>query len=76
MNTKIEGINKKIDKSKSRIADEQARLRELEKQKTELENLEIVDAVRSMDISFTDLAVLLKSVKGQADPTPKEGDTE
>jgi len=76
MNTKIEGINKKIDKSKGKIADEQARLKELEKQKTELENLEIVEAVRSMDISFTDLAALLRSAKGQADPTRKEADTE
>ena len=76
MNTKIEGINKKIDKSKSKIADEQARLKDLEKQKTELENLEIVEAVRSMDISFTELAALLKSVKGQADPTREEADTE
>ena len=76
MNTKIEGINKRIDKSKGKIADEQARLRELEKQKTELENLEIVKAVRSMDISFTDLAALLKSAKGQANPTPKGDNTE
>ena len=39
------------------------RLRELEKQKTELENLEIIGAVRGMDISLDELAAMLR--KGQ-----------
>ena len=72
MNTKIERISKEIDKTKGKVADQQARLRELEKQKTELENLEIVDAVRGMNISFADLAALLKSAK----TTPKGGERE
>ena len=75
MSAKIERVNKEIEKTKSKISDQQARLRELEKQKTELENLEIVEAVRGMNISFTDLAALLKSVKLQAAP-PVEGDAE
>ena len=65
MNAKIERINKEIDKTKGKISEQQARLRELEKQKTELENLEIVEAVRGMNISFADLAALLKSAKHQ-----------
>ena len=38
MNPKIEKLEKEIDKTKNKIAEMQARLRDLEKQKTELEN--------------------------------------
>lgn len=63
MNTKIERVSKDIQKTKEKISEFQAKLRELEKQKTELENIEIVDAVRGMDISLVDLAALLKAAK-------------
>ena len=63
MNAKIERVCKDIQKTKEKINEFQTKLRELEKQKTELENLEIVDAVRGMDISLTDLADLLKAAK-------------
>ncbi|OZV11318.1 hypothetical protein CIW83_15180 [Tissierella sp. P1] len=63
MNVKIERVSKDIQKTKDKINEFQTKLRELEKQKTELENLEIVDAVRGMDISLTDLADLLKAAK-------------
>lgn len=63
MNAKIERVKKEIDKTKEKISEFQARLRELEKQKTEFENMEIVEAVRGMDISLADLAVLLKTAK-------------
>ena len=56
----MERITNEIEKTKGKISDFQARLRELEKQKTELENAEIVDAVRGMDISLADLATMLK----------------
>ena len=74
MNAKIERVCKDIQKTKEKINEFQTKLRELEKQKTELENLEIVDSVRGMDISLTDLAALLKAAKtgsatsGQLDP--------
>ena len=38
MNPKIEKLAKDIEKTKAKIAEQQARLRDLEKQKTELEN--------------------------------------
>jgi len=60
MNAKIERVNKEIDKTKEKISEQQARLRDLEKHKTELENLDIVSTVRGMNISFADLAALLK----------------
>ena len=63
MNAKIKRISSEIEKTKGKIAEQQARLRDLEKQKTEIENLEIVTAVRGMNISFADLAELLKQVK-------------
>ncbi|CUX24791.1 hypothetical protein BN3590_00407 [Clostridium sp. C105KSO15] len=63
MNAKIERVKKEIDKTKDKISEFQAKLRELEKQKTEFENMEIVEAVRGMDISLADLATLLKAAK-------------
>lgn len=63
MNAKIERVKKDIQRTKDKINEFQTKLRELEKQKTEIENLEIVDAVRGMDISLTDLADLLKAAK-------------
>ncbi|WP_099204737.1 DUF4315 family protein [Scatolibacter rhodanostii] len=63
MNAKIERVSKDIQKTKDKINEFQSKLWELEKQKTELENMEIVDAVRGMDISLVDLAALLKAAK-------------
>ena len=61
MNPKIERVCKEIDKTKGKIGELQARLRELEKQKTEMENTEIVETVRGMDISLADLASMLRA---------------
>lgn len=63
MNPKIERVGKDIDKTKDKISEFQTRLRELERQKTELENMEIVEAVRGMDISLADLAAMIKATK-------------
>ena len=61
MNPKIERVCKEIDNTKGKIGELQARLRELERQKTELENTEIVETVRGMDISLADLASMLRA---------------
>jgi len=74
MNAKIERVCKDIDRVKEKITEQQARLRELEKQKNEFENNEIVDAVRGMAISFDELAELLKTARatsGQHGPKLK-----
>ena len=71
MNPKIERICKDIEKTKGKINELQARLRELEKQKTELENTEIVETVRGMDISLSALAAMLRAAhttSGQLGP--------
>ena len=61
-----------MEKTKGKIAELQAKYRELEKQRTEFENTEIVSIVRSMDISLADLAAMLKATKnttsGHVDP--------
>jgi len=63
LNAKIQRICNEIDKTKGKIQEQQARLRDLERQKTEIENLEIVNVVRGMNISFADLAEILKQVR-------------
>ena len=73
MNVKIERISKEIQKAKEKVSEFQARLRELEKQKTELENMEIVDTVRGMDISLADLAALLVATKTGGGALPTSG---
>jgi hypothetical protein len=65
MNPKIERVIKDIDKTKEKITEFQSRLRELEKQKTEFENIEIVEAVRGMDIPLNDLPTILKALREQ-----------
>jgi len=62
MNAKIERVSNEIEKTKAKISGFQEKLRELEKQKTELENIEIVDAVRGIDVSIDDLAAMLKRI--------------
>lgn len=68
MNAKIQRVSKEIEKTRDKIGVLQARLRDLEKQKTELENTEIISAVRGMDISLTELADMLKAASGQVGP--------
>ena len=61
--TKSMKIQAEIDKVKAKISEQQARLKELEKNKQEAENSEIVDIVRGMSISLTDLPLLLQSIQ-------------
>jgi len=74
LSTKIQRICSEIEKTKSKIQEQQIRLRDLERQKTEIENLEIVSAVRGMNISFADLAELLKQTKGSVSGTSGQVD--
>ena len=53
--TKSMKIQAEIDKVKAKISEQQARLKELEQKKLEAENSEIVDIVRGMSISLTEL---------------------
>ena len=61
--TKSMKIQAEIDKVKAKISEQQARLKELEQKKLEAENSEIVEVVRGMSVSLTDLPVLLQTIK-------------
>ena len=56
-------IQAEIEKVTAKINDQQARLKELEQKKLEAENSEIVEIVRGMSVSLTDLPTLLQTIK-------------
>lgn len=66
MNPKIDKLTKEIEKAREKLAEWQARLRDLERQKTEAENTEYVAIVRSLNISPQELAEFVRS--RQANP--------
>jgi hypothetical protein len=59
MNPKLQKTIREMERTKAKIVELQAFLPELEKQKIELENTEIVKAVRSVCVSPGDLDALL-----------------
>lgn len=66
--TKLDRIERDIEKTKSKIADFQKQLRELETQKTEQENLQIIQLVRGMNMKPEEFAAFLRSGAMQAAP--------
>ena len=56
-------IQAEIEKVTAKINEQQARLKELEQKKLEAENSEIVEIVRGMSVSLTDLPMLLQTIK-------------
>ena len=58
--SKIERIEKEIQKTREKITEYQNRLRGLEAQKTEAENLQIVQLVRAMRLTPQELNTMLK----------------
>ena len=73
-NNKINRIDKEIQKTREKISEYQNKLKELQAQKTEAENLQIVQMVRSMRLTPQELSQLLKSdpIPGIAAYTPEE----
>ena len=74
MNPKIEKLAKDIEKTKAKIAEQQARLRDLEKQNTELENTDFVAVARSYHLTPQELAEFLKTrqMASVQEPSPQE----
>ena len=64
--TKSAKIEAEIEKVKTKIAEQQARLKELEQKKLEAENSEIVEIVRGMSISLADLPLVLQQFRSGA----------
>ena len=77
LNNKLQKVLTEIDRTKEKIAVQQARLRELEQQKTELENMEIVGMIRGLSVAPEELAAFIKAFRGAKTGTPifmeKEG---
>ena len=65
MNPKIERITNEIEKLRSKMSGYQNRLRELERQKTELENADIIAAVRGVDVAPDELAAFIRMLRAQ-----------
>ena len=64
MNPMIKIINREYKKNEEKIMELQARQAELEKQLTELENLDIIGLVRGVGLSPDQLAALIRSASG------------
>ena len=73
-NNKINRIDKEIQKTREKITEYQNRLRELQAQKTEAENLQIIQMVRSLRLTPQELSQLLKNepIPGITTVTPGE----
>ena len=80
MNPKIEKLEKDIEKATAKIAELQKKVRDMQAQKTELENLQIVQLVRSMRLSPAELTALLSGggIPGMAayEETTEQEDTD
>ena len=65
---KIERIDQEIAKTREKIAEQQEKLKALEAQKTEVENLEIVQMVRALRMTPAQLSAMLSGgmVPGRA----------
>ncbi len=74
---KIDKLDKELEKAREKAAEWQAKIRELEKQKQEEENSQIVQAVRSLKLTPAQLMAFLNDPKnsltasGHTDPKPK-----
>ena len=60
MNPKIEKLNRDIEKTETKIAELQDKLREYKKQKTDLENSELIAFCRDNNLTPAELAVFLQ----------------
>lgn len=77
---RIEKIDKELEKARDKAAEWAGKVRELEKQRQEEENSQIVQAVRSMKLTPEALAVFLSNPANLSVPSgqvgPKSTDTD
>ncbi len=66
---KIDRIEKEIHKTRVKITEHQNRLKELEAEKTEQENMQIIQLVRGMSMTSDELAAFLRGGATEAAPT-------
>ena len=75
MNPKIKKTRDELERTKAKIAELQALVPQLERSITDMENTEIIRAVRSADIAPADLTAFLASLKPGStnhEPTPTQ----
>lgn len=65
MNPKLKKINAEYEKNAEKISELQSRQKELDKQRTEIENLDIVGIVRSLGVTPDELAALIQAAKSR-----------
>ena len=63
MNPKLQKVNKDIERTRAKIEELQGFLPDLEKQRTELENLEIVRTIRGANIAPGDLTEFITAYR-------------
>lgn len=68
MNPKIDKLAKDIEKAQSRVGDLQARLREMEQQKAELEETEVVALFRALEVPPDRFPAFLDAMKNAVLP--------
>ena len=72
---KIDKLDKELEKAREKAAEWQAKVRELEKQKQEKENSQIVQAVRSLKLTPAQLKMCIRdrlSARKEAQPIAKQ----
>ena len=67
-NPKIDKVNTQIAGTKAKISEYQAKLRELEREKTRLENEQFINIIRSEKISDAELTALMLSLRNKDEP--------
>ena len=68
MNPKYQKVLSDIEKAEKKKSEIEGQLKELYDKKTELENLEIINTVRSMVMDKDQIMVFLSSMKGGTKP--------
>ena len=74
--SKLEKIDRELEKAREKAAEWQAKIKDLEKQRQEEENSMIVQAVRSLKLTPAELAAFFNdpniTTSGQLGPKPEE----
>ena len=70
---KIDKIEKELEKAREKAAEWQAKIRDLEKQKQEEENSQIVQAVRSLKLTPAELMAFLNDPKNAFSASGQSG---
>ena len=65
MNPKLKKLIDEMEKTKVKISDMQSRMRDLERQKTELENADIIAMIRGIDVPPDEFGEFVRLFKEQ-----------